>query len=60
MNKGTKIVVAILAIILCIQTVMLFKVYNRVNDVYTDMVHSDAFIHEKVDTLTGKVNELIN
>lgn len=60
MNKGTKIVVAILAIILCIQTVMLFKVYNRVNDVYTDMVHSDAFIHEKVDALTGKVNELIN
>jgi len=60
MNKGTKIIIALLAIILCVQTVVLFQIHKRVNDVYTDMVHSDAFIHEKVDALTGKVNELIN
>lgn len=60
MNKTSKILVGILTIVLVVQTVLLFNLLSRVEVSYTDMTHGHAFMSEKIDVLTGKVNELEN
>lgn len=58
MNKGTKIAVAALAVILCAQTAVLLELRGRVDRSYTDLANADALLSEKTDILTGKVNAM--
>lgn len=54
MNKTSKILAACFAIVLAIQTVLLFNVFSRVNASYIDMVHVQALMSEKIDTVLEK------
>lgn len=60
MRKTTKILICILSIVLIVQTAVLFNLLRNVNTTYIDMTHSHSFMLERIDSLTGKVNELKN
>lgn len=60
MSKTTKILIGVLAIVLGLQTALLFNLLKSVNNTFTGMTHGHAFMSEKIDVLTGKVNELEN
>jgi len=60
MKTGMKTVVILLAILVCINTVMLYKINDRTEKTNTYVEHSNAFIAELINVLTGKVNGLVS
>lgn len=60
MKKGIKTVVILLTILVCVNTITLYKINDRTEKTYTYVEHSDAFITELINVLTGKVNGLVS
>lgn len=57
MNKKTTIAIGImLSVILCLQ----FVIISRINRVYEDMISSDNFASQRIDTITSNIHELRN